>query len=719
MKFFRLLCLCLILGGAVWVSSEWRLQILAEESAEGEASLELVAPERGASSGGKKTRLSLGKEGNSSTELRLAVPPSNYPRDAADIDLIEPDSEPDAEAPKSIKPDTTSQDQEVEQTSEDEPEVDHADEASASPSDDMPADHAQQDTQEADADSSAGQAGSSDIVIEAATFKGVTPGQSTREQLLEAWGDPQETKKLGAATRHTFKVEPFSKITATLVGGTVVSLVIHLDKPFEPKQLADELQLDLQESVLVPDAAGKILGHAFPERGVLFGYGESADKQLVSQMVLEPIEPQTFALRAERHRLSHTKKALVDIDYALSMDEKRSSAHLTHARVLKAHGRLTAAIQAAQHAAQLDPKSATAQLLIAELLANSADYSEALRTIDRLLQTEKVSTLEKAQAYLQWGDCLSLGPSPDFEQAMKHHMQAIRLVQSSTVEEQQSVPAKHVLLGAYLGVAGDIGAGRWQRKQQVVPQWNQRAELVARDLVEQHGEDTELLLQTFVGSIRAVAEIGVPPDATQLCQRTSELGHELVEKSDDPARKQRLQWELGLAMASAAQISLARSKHDEAFTYGEVATEYLTHGAEHGKAWPTYSWVLGRLAYRLGAVCAIQQSDHTRAVSWYAKAIPLLENPQPRCALIEPSKHGEMFVSMAVSYWQAADRPEAVRLTEQGVKLMEQAVDEGLVSKAALAIPYANLSSMHQEIGNAQQARSFADLAAKLEPQQK
>ena len=54
-----------------------------------------------------------------------------------------------------------------------------------------------------------------------------------------------------------------------------------------------------------------------------------------------------------------------------------------------------------------------------------------------------------------------------------------------------------------------------------------------------------------------------------------------------------------------------------------------------------------------------------------------------------------------------------MRLTRQGVKLMEQAVDEGLLPKAALAIPYGNLASMYTELGDPRRATEFATLAAK------
>ena len=49
-----------------------------------------------------------------------------------------------------------------------------------------------------------------------------------------------------------------------------------------------------------------------------------------------------------------------------------------------------------------------------------------------------------------------------------------------------------------------------------------------------------------------------------------------------------------------------------------------------------------------------------------------------------------------------------MRLTRQGVKLMEQAVEEGTLGKSALAVPYANLASMYAELGDPQRATEFA-----------
>ena len=112
------------------------------------------------------------------------------------------------------------------------------------------------------------------------------------------------------------------------------------------------------------------------------------------------------------------------------------------------------------------------------------------------------------------------------------------------------------------------------------------------------------------------------------------------------------------------------------------------------------------------AILAIERADHKQALAWYDRAVPLLESPVPAAAM-DSGKQGETFVSMAVSYWEVNQRKEALRLTNQGVKLMEQAARDGLMSKAVLAIPYANLASMHEQLGNVREAKKYAGLAGR------
>ena len=72
----------------------------------------------------------------------------------------------------------------------------------------------------------------------------------------------------------------------------------------------------------------------------------------------------------------------------------------------------------------------------------------------------------------------------------------------------------------------------------------------------------------------------------------------------------------------------------------------------------------------------MHQEDHEEAVAWFDKAQPMfdqegLEN------LVDSNSFGDLFVSMGVSYWETGDKDTAVRLTEVGTDLMQNAVQSG------------------------------------------
>jgi hypothetical protein len=111
----------------------------------------------------------------------------------------------------------------------------------------------------------------------------------------------------------------------------------------------------------------------------------------------------------------------------------------------------------------------------------------------------------------------------------------------------------------------------------------------------------------------------------------------------------------------------------------------------------------------------VGRKDHKQALAYYHPAVKLLEVPVPSSRFADPGRHGEMFVSIGVSYWETGEQEEAVRLTRQGVKMMERAVEEGLLVKSALAIPYDNLSHMYAELGDSERATKFAEMANKFQ----
>ena len=101
-------------------------------------------------------------------------------------------------------------------------------------------------------------------------------------------------------------------------------------------------------------------------------------------------------------------------------------------------------------------------------------------------------------------------------------------------------------------------------------------------------------------------------------------------------------------------------------------------------------------------------------MGWFDKAAGLLEPLSAEDVATDLGRHGESFVSMGVSYWEAGQREKAVALTQKGIKWMEQAVKQGTMNSSALAIPYGNLAAMHRQLGAADLANHFQELASRV-----
>ncbi len=66
---------------------------------------------------------------------------------------------------------------------------------------------------------------------------------------------------------------------------------------------------------------------------------------------------------------------------------------------------------------------------------------------------------------------------------------------------------------------------------------------------------------------------------------------------------------------------------------------------------------------------------------------------------------------MGVTYWQIGEKDHAIDLTLHGVELVEKAVDAGSLPKKSLAVPYGNLATMYEQLGEKEDAAKYASLA--------
>ncbi len=558
------------------------------------------------------------------------------------------------------------------------------------------------------------------VEIDPASFNGATPGVTSREKLQTAWGPPKQVAKQGATELHLYTIEPFDRVEVALAQDKVSSIVIRLQQPFPAKTVAEQLELSRVRPVLISNELGEILGQAYPERGVIFAFEPSKEPGKTSmhvvQIILEPIGPEPFLLRAETILDVEPQHALADLDQALKMTPENARAQWLRARVLTALGQPGKALHSAAESVRLDPSNPHHHVTRAQILGQVGQYAEAREAAERALETGETRPHVKARALCLLGDLAGTGPETDYKKAIEYHIESIKTADPLAVSPHPAIrlAAKDVLVDAHLGAAHDIAWGVFKQKETAVPKWLSRASAFADEVMENDGGSDEYRFRVASRALAAYVGTRGELDPGDWAERCLEVGGRLIESARDSARKEQAAWNLGLALYDALQIYQLRTDSAKALKYGELAVRYLEQGGVARQNTMTYGYLMGRVYFRVGVVHAVGEQNHRAAITWFDKAVPLLSKPIPQQALGNLSRHGETFVSMAVSYWEVGQRERARDLTARGVAYMEQAVRDGSADSSILAVPYANLATMHEAMGEESMAEKWAEMAAQI-----
>jgi len=556
------------------------------------------------------------------------------------------------------------------------------------------------------------------VRVEAASFKGVVPGTSTRSDVEKIWGRPKDATRSDGELVQWYSIEPFRQVEVHYAGQRVVSVLIRLDRAFPADAVAKQLDLLTVRPVLVSNELGEALGMAYPERGVLFAFEPSEEpgkaSMKVMQIVLEPISAEAFVLRAQTTLDNHCELARLDAEQAIELEPDNARAHWLRSRALAAMEQYEQAVGAADEAVRLDPETANYRLTRAQMLAQVGRFAQALEDARRAMEASQKQPHVRAKALCLMGDLAASGAEPDYRKALSFHTQAVQAADplSSRPHPAVRVAAKEALMDAHLGAAHDIAWGDWKEKGKAVSHWLQRAFEVSDDLVQNEGGSRE---QAFRAHVRAMAALvgvrgEIDPEAT--VKEIVHKGEAAIASVRNPARRARIQWDLGLALYDALQIYQLRADFDRAMQCGDKAVQYMTQAVEVGQT-TSASIMLGRLYFRLGTIHATRDANHRAAVGWFDKAVPLLEQAPAEELNAQIGRHGESLVAMGVSYWETGQRKKAVALTEKGIQWMERAVRQDAMPRSALSVPYGNLAAMHRKLGDDDKADRYQELAGR------
>ncbi len=554
----------------------------------------------------------------------------------------------------------------------------------------------------------------SDPKMESLVFNGAQLGVSTRADVANAWGEPKTVSKKDAHEQHTYSMPPFDHIEATFFKGKLFSVVIHLRQSFSPKELAEQLRLSDIESVPVPNARGAIVGEAYPERGVAFSYRSKEKQPQVSQIILDCLDSEPFVMRAEKRAGSNYAGCLSDLDKALTIDPKSTTALGLKSRILKELGQEDEALATINEALAIEPRNPEFLLLKASILGHFGEYQPALQMTELAIKQCANRPITKARAVSQLGDLIAEGPKHNYQVSLDYHQQAIKIAEPHLADTSDAVrrEARDVLVAAHLGAANDVAWGRWKTKQTVAPRWIERALQIADQTASTPADAEKLARLISRRALWACVGLQGQLDPTEWVDALSNATQQRLQSVHDPLTREHLARELALALDDAMQAYQLRGDTAAALDCGNLAVTCFERSESTAQADVAS---LARLYFRIGSIYAVQQKDHVQAVAWFDKALPTLQKPLAPRHSAEMGKQGESLVSMGVSYWALGKQEKALELSRVGVEWIEQAVEDGFLEKQSLSVPYANLATIHRHLGHEDRSRSFMEMAERLD----
>jgi tetratricopeptide (TPR) repeat protein len=553
--------------------------------------------------------------------------------------------------------------------------------------------------------------------IRPSSFQGLTPGQTNQAEVSQRLGEPASQRLDGAQLSLTYQVGPFPRVEVCVEDGLVCGVLVQLPDPLPVAAVERELGLDAFCPALMRDSEGAIVGWTYPERGVQLLFVEGDNSFRVEQLLLERISAEAFVIRAEGDRQYRYTQQLADLKQAAKIDASYAPAHASLAETMLRIGLYEESLAAAERAVRYGDANPAYDLLHAIGKFHTGEQGEAIATLKSLLEREDLAEHVRARTEARLGDMLASPPRWQHREAIKYHMTAIQTTVPLASDPRASIRAQalQLLVETHIAAACDIAGGDWQDKPATISKWLDSAKQVVTAIERQNLGGDWLDFYVLRMSVAAYAETGekfgddIPFDAVL------EKGQRMLATAEDPHYQRALRRQLAKLLFDGARLAVATRDDDRVRDLAQKAVAFCEQRPpeeQHSAA--DKDWE-GRLYFLVGSLRAMEQETHDEAVRWFERALPLLTDLQPVGPSRASRRHGERFVSMGISYWEVGAREEAVKLTKDGLEIMREASQAGYISQRDLAVPYGNLATMYRAMGNMEEAKRMAVVAAKLE----
>jgi len=553
------------------------------------------------------------------------------------------------------------------------------------------------------------------LSIDPASFRGIYPGKTTGDELRAGWGDGEPFTREDGSRGFFWKIEPFDRVEVTLDGDVVAAIRIKLAEPVVVGDLAKQLEIADLRTVSILDEQGVSIGEVFPERGVIFSVKPGT--QSATAVMIEPLDPESFVLRAEGEIDTCSAFAFADLQYAIEIDPRHLRAHRLLMVLMCEQGKWEQALQLAESAERIDPSDVWTRMKHGGILLALDRPDEARAVVETVKTLLNNPPLVMAQVERLLGRIELSAATPDHQRAVEHFAEAIRRSSALLTKRSPAIQqaAREIMLDAHLGTAQAIAQGTWQQKSRVIPKWMARSESVVAECKADPTVQQTLELQLCRGALAVAAGSADSIEPLPWVKRLLELRDRMGDSVKDPWRRRQIDWEVGQGLRDALAAAQIRGDVSDVLDNATLTAAYLERGGEQRELTDKERKQTGDLLFRIGIMHSLQRGDHATAVTWFDRAIPMWEGNPRLDRDREAGQLGESYVSMAISYWQMDRREDALALSRRGVELMVAAVDAKKLEERALAVAYGNLSTMYAEQGDDSQSETYAELASRAE----
>ena len=553
------------------------------------------------------------------------------------------------------------------------------------------------------------------LSIDPASFRGVHPGKTTGDELRAGWGAGEPFIREDGTRGFFWKIEPFERVEVTLEGDVVAAIRIKLAEPVAVGDLAKQLEIADLRTVSILDEQGVSIGEVFPERGVIFSVKPGT--QSATAVMIEPLDPESFVLRAEGEIDTCSAFAVADLQYAVEIDSKHLRAHRLLMVLVCEQGKWQQALRLAEAAEQIDPSDVWTKMKHGGILLALDRPEEARAVVESVKASPNTPPLVTAQVERLLGRIELAGTTPDYQKAVEHFAEAIRRSSALLAKRSPAVQqaAREIMLDAHLGTAQSIAQGTWQQKSRVIPKWMARSEAVVAECKAEQTVQQTLELQLCRGALAVAAGSADSFEPLPWVKRLLEVRDRMGETVKDPWRRRQIDWEVGLGLLDALAAAQLRGDASDMLDNATLTAAYLERGGEQRELTDKERKNAGDLLFRIGIMHSLQRGDHATAVTWFDRVIPMWEGNPRLDRDREAGQLGESYISMAISYWQVDRRDDAMALSRRGVDLMVAAVDSKQLEERSLAVAYGNLSTMYAEQGDETKSQTYAEMASRAE----